>query len=76
MAQQIKREVHEGRVYLSAVYRGTQYTLSRGAYGWELTTKRLALGRFNFGGFRRFDTLAAVQAACKPFAGVALVEAL
>ena len=74
--QQITREVANGTVYLTTEYRGTAYTLRRSQWGWELTTKRISLGRWNMGGFKRFDTLADVQAGCKAFAGVDLTEAL
>lgn len=75
-AQILTREVHNGTVYLTAEYRGTAYTLRRSQWGWELSTKRLSLGRYNVGGFKRFDTLAEVQAKCKAFAGVELTDAL
>lgn len=75
-AQILTREVHNGTVYLTTEYRGTAYTLRRSQWGWEVTTKRLSLGRWNTGGFKRFDTLADVQAKCKAFAAVDLVEAL
>lgn len=75
-AQSLTREVHNGTVYLTAEYRGTAYTLRRSQWGWELSTKRLSLGRYNVGGFKRFDTLAEVQAKCKAFAGVELTDAL
>ena len=74
--QQLTREVSNGTVYLTTEYRGTAYTLRRSQWGWELSTKRLSLGRYNVGGFKRFDTLADVQANCKAFAGLELTEAL
>jgi hypothetical protein len=74
--QVLTREVHNGTVYLTTEYRGTEYTLRRSQWGWELSTRRLALGRFNMGGFKRFETLDAVQAGCKAFAGVDLLGAL
>lgn len=75
-AQILTREVHNGTVYLTTEYRGSAYTLRRSQWGWEVTTTRLSLGRWNMGGFKRFDTLADVQAKCKAFAAVDLVEAL
>ena len=75
-AQILTREVHNGTVYLTTEYRGTAYTPRFSQWGWELSTKRLSLGRYNVGGFKRFDTLAEVQAKCKAFAGVELTEAL
>lgn len=73
---QITTEVVNGHKYVTTEYRGTAYTLRRSQWGWELSTKRLSLGRFNTGGFKRFDTLADVQAGCKAFAGVELCEVL
>jgi hypothetical protein len=75
-AAQITRTVANGVAYMTTEYRGTEYTLRRGSFGWELTTRRLSLGRWNMGGFKRFETLADVQANCKAFAAVDLVEAL
>jgi hypothetical protein len=74
--QTITRGIHNGATYLKTEYRGTSYILRRSQWGWELTTKRLALGRYNVGGRKRFQTLAEVQANCKAFAGVELTEAL
>ena len=76
MTTTLTREIHGGTTYLTAEYRGTAYTLRRGQWGWELSTKRLSLGRFNAGGFKRFETLGDVQANCKAFAGVDLTVAL
>ena len=76
-AQVITREVANGIVYLTTDYRGTQYTLRCGNFGWELTTRRLNYGgQFHMGGFKRFATLADVKASCKAFATVDPVEAL
>jgi hypothetical protein len=67
-AQQITTEVANGFKYLSTVYRGTQYTLHQGRFGWELSTRRIGYGgRFHLGGFKRFDSIAAVAAGCKTF---------
>lgn len=75
--QQITREVANGTVYLTTEYRGTEYTLRCGNFGWALSTRRLNYGgRFHIGGFKRFETLADVKANCKAFAAVDLVEAL
>lgn len=70
----ITREVRDGKVYLTTDHRGNRYTLSRGQWGWELWTRRLSLGSSNMGGFKRFDSLADVQAQCKAFAGVDLLS--
>lgn len=69
-------QISNGVKYLTAVYRGTEYTLRQGAFGWELSTRRLSLGRYNFGGFKRFDTLAAVAAGCKAFGNEAALISL
>jgi len=74
--QVITRKIANDTVYLATEYRGTEYTLRRSQWGWELTTRRIALGRWNMGGFKRFATLEAVKAGCKAFAAVDLVEAL
>jgi hypothetical protein len=76
-AQLISREVVNGTVYLTTEYRGTEYTLRRGAWGWELSTRRMNYGgRFHIGGFKRFESFADVQSKCKAFAAVELVGAL
>jgi hypothetical protein len=74
--QTLTREIHNGTAYLSTEYRGTAYTLCRCQWGWEVSTRRLSLGRHNMGGVKIFKTLADVQANCKAFAGVELTEAL
>ena len=74
--QTITTEVHNGDKYITTEYRGTSYTLRRSNWGWEVTTKRLSLGRHNFGGFKRFETFSDVQSNCKAFAGIELTEAL
>jgi hypothetical protein len=53
--------------YVTAVYRGTEYCLSRLGEGWYISTRRLALGRWNTGGGKHYATLAAVAAGCKAF---------
>ena len=75
-AQVIETEVANGSKYISTVYRGTRYTLRQGAFGWELSTKRIGYGSGNFGGFKRFDTIAALVAGCKAFGDAANVIAL
>ena len=75
--QTLTREVHNGVAYLTTQYRGTEYTLRCGQFGWEMSMRRLNYGdRFHMGGFKRFATLADVKTNCKAFAGVELVEAL
>jgi hypothetical protein len=75
--QAFTSEVVNGQKYTTTVYRGTQYTLKLGAFGWEVMTRRLGYGgRFHTGGFKRFDTLAALVAGCKAFGGAESVIAL
>lgn len=75
-AQLITREIHGNTVYLTTTYRGTIYTLRRSPWAWEVSTRRLALGRSKIGGVKHFDTLADVTANCKAFAGVQLLDAI
>lgn len=67
-----------GDKYTSVVYRGTEYTLRRGSFGWELHSRRLSYGgRFHRGTFKGyFATLADVQAKCRAFAGAELSAVL
>ena len=67
-----------GHKYLSVVYRGTEYTLHRGSFGWELHTRRLSYGgQFHRGTFKGyFATLADVQAKCRAFSGAHLSAVL
>lgn len=74
--QQFTKEIANGIAYTSTNYRGTRYSLRRGQWGWELSTKRLSLGSMNFGGFKRFETLADVKAKCKAFASIELLDAI
>ena len=70
-------EITNGQKYISTVYRGTEYTLKLGSFGWEVMTRRLAYGdRFNMGGFKRFDTLSALVAGCKAFGSAESVLAV
>lgn len=63
-------EVEEvaGKQYVTTVARGVEYTLAPHGDGWGVATRRLALGRFNTGGFRFFDSLADVGTKCAAFA--------
>lgn len=63
----MKRAVHDGRLYLTAEYRGTEYCLMRLGDAWAVCTRRLALGRGHIGGCKHFATLAEVAAGCKAF---------
>jgi len=65
-----------GQKYITNVVRGVEYVLMRNGNEWGVATKRLALGRFNPGGFKSFKTLDDVKANCKAFANVNLLEAI
>lgn len=68
--QAFTTEITNGQKYISTAYRGTEYTLKLGFFGWEVMTRRIGYGgRFHMGGFKRFDTLAALVAGCKAFGG-------
>jgi hypothetical protein len=74
--QAFTTEIISGQKYISTVYRGTEYTLKLGSFGWEVITSRINYGgRFHMGGFKRFDTLAALVAGCKAFGGAESVIA-
>lgn len=70
------KTIENGKAYTSTVHRGTEYTIRHGEWGWELTTRRLSLGRWNLGGFKRFDTFTALQESCKAFAGLNLLDVM
>ena len=70
-------EVANGRKYITTIYRGTEYTLRGGKFGWEVSTRRLNYGgRFHMGSFKRFDNVAALVAGCKAFGDASNVIAL
>lgn len=74
--QAFTTEIVAGQKYISTVYRGTEYTLKLGSFGWEVMTRRIGYGdRFHVGGFKRFDTLAALVAGGKAFGGAESVIA-
>ena len=75
--QQITTKVANGFKYITAVYRGTEYTLHQGPFGWELRTRRLGYGGpFHLGSFKRFDTIADVAAGCKAFGSADAIASL
>ncbi|MBV8248469.1 MAG: hypothetical protein JO200_08450 [Comamonas sp.] len=57
----------DGKKYITAVARGTEYTLMKLGDAWFVSSHRLALGRFNVGGGKHYETLAAVAEGCKAF---------
>ena len=75
--QVLTTTIEAGKKYTSTVYRGTEYTMVAGAYGWSVYTRRIGYGgRHHMGGVKMFDTLADLQAKCKAFAGLDLTEVL
>lgn len=75
-AQLITASEIDGRTYYTATRAGVEYCAGRLGDAWYVSSRRLALGRFNTGGGKHYADLAAVAAGCKAFAGLdALVEA-
>lgn len=74
--QVITSEIIDGTTYYTAIRRGVSYLTYQTTSGnWFVATKRLALGRFNAGGGKYYDDLAALAAGCKAFADLpALLE--
>ena len=64
----------DGRQYVNTTARGTAYTLSKSGDEWHVYTRRLALGRWNVGGFRAFPTLKSVAENVKAFADFFAME--
>lgn len=72
----IEQTTIEGRNYFTATARGVEYTAGRDSIGWGVWSRRLALGRSNVGGFKRYPSLEALAQGCKAFRGLdALVDA-
>lgn len=57
----------DGNKYITAVARGTEYTLMKQGDAWFVSSHRLALGRSNVGGGKHCETLAAVAQRYKAF---------
>lgn len=68
--------IADGKKYLTATYRGTEYTLMRNGDGWGVASRRLSLGRFNLGGFKCYRTFDDVAKGCKAFASLDIATAL
>ena len=65
-----------GRRFLTAVYRGSSYCLSRDCEGgWVVSIRRVRAHR-RPGHVRFFDTLDQVRAQCKAFADLDIVHAV
>ena len=72
----INRDILGGTAFLTAVYRGTSYCLSRDCEGgWVVSTRRIRPCR-RPGGCKWFDTLADVRAQCKAFADLEILQAV
>ena len=69
-AQAFRTSIHDGKKYITTDYRGTEYCLMFGNGSYGVATRRLALGRFNAGGYKHFATLESVAAGCKAFGGM------
>lgn len=69
MSQVQVYEVEEinGVQYVTTNYRGVMYTMMPHDGGFGVSSRRIALGRWNFGSFKHFDTLDSVCANCKAF---------
>lgn len=71
MLQVTQTEVN-GTVYYTTTARGVAYTLRRKRDGeWELSSRRLSLGRHNVGSTKFFANLEALEAAIAAFRGIA-----
>ena len=64
----MQRAIIENRLYVTATARGVEYCLHRHGDGWGVSSRRLALGRHNTGGFKSYATLADVAQGCRAFA--------
>ena len=72
----ITRDILGGTAFLTAVYRGTSYCLSRDIEGgWQVATHRLGLPR-QCGGCKWFETIEQVRAQCKAFADLDIWQAV
>ena len=66
----IQQTTIEGRDYFTAIKAGVEYTAMKDSAGWGVATRRIALGRFNTGGFKRFNSLADLAANVRAFRGL------
>lgn len=72
----IQQTTIEGRDYFTATRAGVEYTAMKDCAGWGVASRRLSLGRFNTGSFKRFDSLPELAASVRAFHGLdALVSA-
>ena len=68
--QTTSTSIHNGKKYITVEYRGTEYCLMFNGESYGVATRRLALGRFNGGGYKHFASLEAVANGCKAFGGM------
>lgn len=69
--QMITQEVVNGRPCYCAVRRGVSYVASELGGQWFVSSRRLALGRWNTGGGKYYASLDEVSRGCKAFEGLA-----
>jgi len=66
--QEFSTSIANGKKYITTIYRGSEYTLVQGAFGWTIWTRRIGYGgSTHAGSAKRFDTLADVAKSCKAF---------
>ena len=68
--QAFTTSIHDGKKYITTEYRGSEYCLMFNGDSYGVATRRLALGRFNGGGYKHFASLEAVATGCKAFGGM------
>lgn len=69
-SQTTSTSIHNGKKYITVEYRGTEYCLMFNGDSYGVATRRIALGRFNGGGYKHFASLEAVANGCKAFGGM------
>lgn len=71
----ISAETLDGVTYYSATRRGVEYMAFDGLSGWGVSTRRLALGRMNVGGFKYYDSVEQISATVAAFRGLDMLIA-
>lgn len=69
----IQKTTIDGCDYYTSTRAGVEYTAMKDSVGWGVASRRLALGRFNIGGFKRYPSLAALAEGCKAMRGLDLL---
>ncbi|MDU4254494.1 hypothetical protein [Pseudomonas sp.] len=68
----LTKTIQNGNTYYSMTHRGVAYMLRCKRDGsWELSSRRLSLGRGNVGSVKFYDTLDELERSMKAFRGVA-----